>query len=79
MNLVTLSSALLVASAGLYFSTVAKRPWIACLQTYGFFIFFWALIPLGVIAFVEIFNANCDALSYANMIRPGQVLKIPQV
>jgi ABC-type transport system involved in multi-copper enzyme maturation permease subunit len=55
VNLVTLSCALIVASAGLYFSTVAKRPWIACLQTYGFFIFFWMFVPFAVIATVEVF------------------------
>ena len=29
------------------------------------------------IAFLDIFKANCDRLSYAGMVTPGQVLKIP--
>nr|UXE44378.1 hypothetical protein Hi04_10k_c2220_00011 [uncultured bacterium] len=54
-TLLTLGSATLVAAAGLYCSTVAKRPWIACLQTYGLFAVLWALVPFAIVVLVEVF------------------------
>jgi ABC-type transport system involved in multi-copper enzyme maturation permease subunit len=50
LYLVTASAGLLVAAIGMYLSTVSKRPWVACLQTYLVFVFLWGLVPFSVIA-----------------------------
>jgi ABC-type transport system involved in multi-copper enzyme maturation permease subunit len=55
VQLLTLASALLVAAAGLYYSTVAKRPWVACLQTYGLFVLLWAFVPFALIAGYQVY------------------------
>ena len=54
-TLLTLGAATWVAAAGLYWSTVGKRPWVACLQIYGLFAVLWALVPFAVIVSVEVY------------------------
>jgi len=51
----TLTSALMIAAAGAYYSTVAKRPWVACLQTYGLFVMLWAFAPFAIIALYQFY------------------------
>jgi ABC-type transport system involved in multi-copper enzyme maturation permease subunit len=55
IQLLTITAALMIAAAGLYYSTVAKRPWVACLQTYGLFVLLWAFVPFALIAGFQIY------------------------
>jgi len=55
INLITLSSALLIAAAGVYYSVTAKRPWVACLQTYGLFLLFWACVPFVTVVTYQVY------------------------
>jgi ABC-type transport system involved in multi-copper enzyme maturation permease subunit len=61
VQLLTIAAALLVAAAGVYFSTVSKRPWVACLQTYGFFVFLWAFVPFTIIVGYQIYMQGQSA------------------
>jgi ABC-type transport system involved in multi-copper enzyme maturation permease subunit len=66
LYLMTGSAALLVAAVGVYFSVVSKRPWIACLKTYLFFAFFWAVVPFTVLAVL-------NAMSVSGPVTPNRV------
>ena len=43
----TLAAAALAAAVGVYLSTTAKRPWVACVQTYALLAVLWAALPFG--------------------------------